>query len=100
MKRSDNAVLAIRNASRESQVVEAVQAYLASLDASELALLPEQIVTLALHQTEEVIQSALDLVHREMQGLREAPGAALLSETALVFSTAANRLAALAKDAV
>ena len=99
MKRGDSAVRAIRAASSESQVVEAVQAYLGSLEASEVAQLPEEVLTLGLRQAEEVIQSALALVHCEMLGVREAPGAALLNETALVLSTAAHRLAALAKDA-
>ena len=98
MKKSDSAVRAIRAATTESEVIAAVRDYLTSLDAAQLALLPAEIMAIGMSHAEELVQSALQLVHSEMLAMRDAPEAAVLNEIALVFSTAAQRLAALAKD--
>jgi predicted nucleic acid-binding protein len=61
-------------------------------------LLPASLTGLGVSHVEEVVQSAVQLVHREMLSALDAPEAALLKDAALVFSTAAQRLAALAKQ--
>jgi hypothetical protein len=98
MKKSDNAVRAIRAASTESQVIGALHDYVSSLDAAEVALLPAEIMAFGLAHAEEAVQSALYLVHTQMLRLGDSPEAAVLNEVTLVFSSAARRLAALAKD--
>ena len=98
MNKSDSACRAIKAASTEAQVIAAVRSYLSSLGPAEVAVLPAQVMTLVLSETEEIVQSALQLVHSEMLAAHDAPEATLLSQVTLVFSTAANRLAALAKD--
>ncbi len=98
MKKSDSACRDIRAASTESQVVAAVRAYLASLDPAEVALVPTEIMAFNLSGAEEAVQAALHLVHAQMLGMRDATQYAMLSEVVLVFSTAARRLAVLAKD--
>jgi Protein of unknown function (DUF3606). len=92
MKKSDSACRAIRAANTEAQVVAAVREYLASLGPEEVAALPAQVMAFGLHQVEEVVHSALDLVHREMLAMREGPESEVLAEVTLVFSTAAKRL--------
>jgi hypothetical protein len=98
MKKSDSACRAIRAASTEAEVIGALRNYLASLGAAQMALIPAEIVAIGIRHAEEVVQSALQLVHREMLETRDAVDAAVLSEVALVFSTAAQRLTVLAKD--
>jgi hypothetical protein len=98
MKKGDSACRAINAAANESQVLAAVRDYLASLSAADVALMPAEVMALGLDQIEDLIQSALQLVHHQMMELREAPNAAVLNEAALVLSTAAKRLATLATD--
>ena len=98
MKKSDKACRAIGAASTETEVLAAVRDYLSSLEASEVAVLPAQLMALVLSGAEEVVQSALQLVHTEMLAAHDRPEAALLNQVTLVFSTAAKRLAALAKN--
>ena len=98
MKKSDAAVRAIRAAKAESQVVAAVQEYLASLGPAVIGILPAGILAVGLRQAEEVIQSALELVHEQMLGKEDSPQASLLNDVELVLSTAAKRLAVLARD--
>ena len=98
MKKSDAACSAIHAASSETQVITAVRHYLSTLEASEVALLPREIVDFGLGHTEDAVQSALYLVHTQMLRLGDTPEAAMLNDVTLVFSTAARRLAALAKD--
>lgn len=98
MKSSDSACRAIRAASTEAEVMTAVRHYLSSLAPSRISLIPAEIVALGFSHAEEVIQAALQLVHREILEMRDGPEAVGLNEIALVFSTAAQRLAALAKD--
>ena len=98
MKKSDVACRAIGAASSETQVIAAVRRYLSSLEASEVAQLPAEIVNFSLSPAEEAVQSALYLVHTQMLRLGDTPEAAMLNDVTLVFSTAARRLAVLAKD--
>jgi hypothetical protein len=98
MKKSDDAVRAIRAAKAESQVIAAVQEYLASLGPSALGVVPAEILAVGLRQAEEVIQSALEGVHEQMLGKEDSPQASLLNDLELVLSTAAKRLAVLARD--
>lgn len=98
MKKSDSACRAIRAANTEAQVVAAVREYLGSLGPEEIAAVPAQVMAFGLHQVEEVVHTTLDLVHREMLAMREGPQSEVLTDVTLVFSTAAKRLAALAKD--
>lgn len=95
--RSDKACRAIRAANQESEVIAAVRDYLESLDASEAARLPAEILVMALTPAEELVQSALQALHSSMESSGEAKGG-LLHEAAFVFTTAARRLATLAKD--
>jgi hypothetical protein len=97
LKDTHSTCRAIQAASTEAQVVAAVREYLGSLSAAELALLPASLTGLGVSHVEEVVQSAVQLVHREMLSALDAPEAALLKDAALVFSTAAQRLAVLAK---
>lgn len=97
MKDTQSTVRAILAAATESQVVTVVREYLASLSPSQVALLPAGLTSLGISHVEEVVQSALHLVHREMLATLDAPEAVFLKEAALIFSTAAQRLAALAK---
>jgi hypothetical protein len=98
MKKSDVAVRAIRTASTESHVIAAVRDYLATLDAHEVALVPAEIMAFGLAAAEEAIQSALYLVHTQMLRTHEEVESAVLNDVTLVFSAAARRIAALAKD--
>jgi hypothetical protein len=98
MTKSEKACNAIRAATKDSQVIGAVRDYLDSLDASDAALLPAELLALGLVPAEEMIQSALQALHSQMAGLDETPRAGLLSQAALVFTTAARRLAALAEN--
>ena len=59
-------------------------------------MLPAGLAALATNHAEEVVQSALQLVHHEMLAALDEPEAAVLKDAALVFSTAATRLATLA----
>jgi hypothetical protein len=98
MKRSDAACRAIRSAKTENQVITAVQDYLKTLDQAEIAVLPADILAFGVRQAEEALHTALHHVHEQMLKLDEAAGSAVLTEVTLVFTTAAKRLAALAKD--
>jgi uncharacterized membrane protein len=97
LKDTQSACRAIQSASTEAQVVAIVREYLSSLTPAQLAVLPVSLTALGVSHVEEVVQSALQLVHREMLSALDAPEAALLKDAALVFSTAAQRLAVLAK---
>ena len=97
MTRSDSACRAIRAASTESEVVEAVSQYIRSLNAGAVALLPVGLLTIGLAHAEEVIHSALELVHAKMIHSKGTPEADTMSEVVLVLTTAARRFAALAK---
>jgi hypothetical protein len=97
LKDTQSICRAIQAAPTEAQVITVVREYLASLDPTEIALLPAGLIGLGISHVEEVVQSALQLVHREMLSALDAPEAAFLKDAALVFSTAAQRLAALAK---
>lgn len=90
------ACTAIQAASTEEQVISIVRGYLSSLSAEEVAFLPSGLTALGITHAEEVVQSALQLVHHEMLSVFKAPEAALLKDAAMVFSTAATRLASLA----
>ena len=98
MKKSDSACRAIRAATTETQVVNAVKEYLASLGPTELAFIPVELLAIGISEAEEIVQSALQLVNRELLGSHDAPAAGVLKDASLVLSTAAQRLAALAKD--
>ena len=98
MKKSDSARRAITSASTESEVISAVRGYLSSLDALEIALLPAPLMALMLSEAEEIVQSALQLVHTALLAARDSSEAELLGDAHLVFAAAAKRLAALAKD--
>lgn len=97
MKSSDTACRAIRAASTESQVMKAVSEYVDSLAPGAVALLPVELISLGVSGAEEVIHSALHLVNSRMVG-SEGSDADTLSDVVLVLSTAARRLAALAKN--
>jgi hypothetical protein len=96
MKDVTSTCRAIQTASTQEQVVAAVREYVASLTPEEAALMPVGLTTLSVSHVDEVVHSALQLVHREMLAVVDAPEAALLKDASLVFSTAAQRLAALA----
>jgi hypothetical protein len=98
MKKSDVACRAIRAARSESEVITAVRGYLESLSPDEASVLPAELLAKGIHQAEELIQSALALVHEQMLGKQDSPDASLLNEIELVFATAAKRLTALARD--
>lgn len=99
MKKSDSACRAIRAATTETQVVSAVREYLGSLGATELAVIPVELLAIGISEAEEIVQSALQLVNRELLEVHDAPASGVLKDASLVLSTAAQRLAALAKDA-
>jgi hypothetical protein len=94
MTKSQKARSAIRSARNESQVIAAVRDYLDSLDASDAAVLPGELLALGLVPAEELIQTALHALHEVSRA--DAKGG-VARETALVFSAAARRLAALAQ---
>ena len=98
VSRSDKACRAIRAAKKESEVIEAVRGYVESLAPSDAQLLPKELLTMGLAQAEETVQSALQALHTHMAALGETSKAGVVSEAALVFTTAARRLATLAKD--
>jgi hypothetical protein len=98
MKTSDTACRAIRAAKTESQVIAAVQEYLKTLDASQIAVLPAEIMAFGVRHAEEALHSALHMVHTEMLKLGETAASEVLTDVTLVFTTAAKRLAVLAKD--
>lgn len=98
MKKSDSARRAIKSASTESEVIAAVRGYLSSLAPLEIALLPAPLMALMLSEAEEIVQSALQLVHSALLAARDPSEAELLGDANLVFAAAAKRLAALAKD--
>ena len=92
MKKSDNAVRAIRAATTETQVVAAIRDYLSSLESSEVALLPAEVTAFGLHLTEEVVQSALQLVHDQMLAVGDAPAPKDLPEPELAAWTSVARV--------
>ena len=96
MKDSRSTCRAIQTASTEQQVISVVREYLSSLSPAEVALMPAGLSALATSRAEEVVQSALQLVHHEMLVALDAPEAELIKDAVLVFSTAATRLATLA----
>ena len=100
MTKAEKACREIRAATKESQVIGAVKDYIDSLTPADATALPEEILALGLTQAEEVIQSGLQALHSRMEGRGEKGKNAILSEASLVFTTAARRLAALAKDPV
>ena len=95
LKDPQTACNAIQAAATQEQVVAIVREYLGSLTPSEVALLPAGLTALGVSHVEEVVQSALQIVHREMLAAVDAPEARILKEASLVFSTAARRLAML-----
>ena len=99
MTRSDKACRAIRAATQESEVIGAVRDYLESLDESDARRLPAEILAMGLTPAEELIQTALQVLHSGMEQAQEDSKGDILSEATLVFTTAARRLAALAKNA-
>ena len=98
MKSSDVACRAIRAAKTEGQVISAVQEYLKSLDSAELALLPADILAFGVRHAEEALHAALHFVHGQMLQVGEGSATESMTEMTLVFTTAAKRLASLAKD--
>jgi hypothetical protein len=99
MTRSDKACRAIRAATKESEVIGAVRDYLESLDASDAGRLPAEILVMGLTPAEELVQTALQVLHSGMEQAQEDSKGDILNEATLVFTTAARRLATLAKDA-
>jgi hypothetical protein len=97
LKDTQSTCRAIQAATTETQVVALIREYLSSLSAAEVALLPAGLTSLGISHVEEVVQSALQLVHREMLSVLDEPESAFLREASLIFSCAAQRLAALAK---
>jgi hypothetical protein len=89
---------AIRRASTEGQVMAAIREYLSSLTAAQLALLPAEVLEIGLSQAEDLVHSALQLVHGQVASKRNGEKIGLLEEVAEVLSTAAQRLAELATD--
>jgi hypothetical protein len=96
MKDSHTACLAIERAATQDEVLASVREYLSSLTPDEVALLPAGLAALGTTRAEEVVHSALQLVHHEMRVALDAPEAKLIKEAVVVFSTAATRLATLA----
>jgi hypothetical protein len=95
--KSEKACRAIESAKNESEVVEVVCRYLDSLEASDAAQLPAQLIVTGLTPAEELIHAAL----QALQGCMDkgaAPAGGIVSETAAVFTTAAQRLGALADE--
>lgn len=99
MTRGEKACTAIRAAAKESDVIGAVREYLESLDKSDAARLPAEILAMGLASAEELVQSALQALHTGMGAAQGDSKAGILNEATLVFTTAARRLAVLAKDA-
>jgi hypothetical protein len=98
MLKGEKACRDIRTARNESEVLGAVRTYLDSLDAADAALLPAELLVMGLTPAEELIRSALEALHEEMEAGAGKSKRGLLNEASLVFTTAARRLAALAKD--
>lgn len=98
MKSSDRACRNIRAASSESQVLQEVSDYLGSLQPAVVAIIPAELMAVGLQQAEEVIHSALEIVHRQIARRERAAEADTLNEMVLVLSTAARRLAVLARN--
>ena len=98
MKDASSTCKALQAATSEEQVVALVRGYLGSLSPAEAALLPTGLTALSVSHVEEVVHSALQLVHREMVAVFDAPETLVLKEASLVFTTAAQRLAALARQ--
>jgi hypothetical protein len=96
LKNSRSTCLAIQSASTEKEVLSSVRDYLSSLSPAEIALMPAGLAALGTSRAEEVVQSALQLVHHEMLVALDAPEADLIKDAVLVFSTAATRLATIA----
>jgi hypothetical protein len=95
---SEQACRAIRVAKNESEVIGAVREYLDSLSASEIASLPAEVLAMGLTPAEELIQTAIQALHSCLEGTRERATSGIVGEAALVLTTAARRLAKLAKD--
>lgn len=88
--------LAIQTASSEEQVISAVQTYLSSLSAAQAASMPAGLIALGKSHAENIVQSALQLVHDEMLSVLDTPEPDLLREAVTVLAAASTRLAALA----
>ena len=98
MTKSRKACGAIHRAKNEAEVINAVRQYLDSLEASDAAELPGELLLLGMTPAEELIQSALQALH-DLIGKKSSPKGGVVRETTLVFTTAARRLASLATDA-
>lgn len=96
MKNSRSTCQAIQSASTENEVLSFVRDYLSSLSPAEVALLPAGLAVLGVGRAEEVVETALQLVHHEMLVVLDAPEAELIKDAVMVFSTAATRLATIA----
>lgn len=94
MTKSQKACRAIRLARNESQVVAAVRDYLDSLEPSDAARLPGELLVMGIVPAEEVIQTALGALHQVTGS--DAAKDGIVKQTVLVFSAAARRLAAFA----
>ena len=97
MKSSETACRAIRAAATESEVIQVVSDYIESLEPSTVALLPSELMAIGLSQAEEVIHSALQVVRGQVARSKRSPEGKRLRDIVQVLSTAAQRLAALAK---
>ena len=88
--------LAIQTASSEEQVISAVRTYLSSLSTAEAASMPAGLIAIGKSHVENIVQSALQLVHEEMLSALDTPESDLLRDAVLVLATATTRLASLA----
>jgi len=84
----------IRAAKTESQVIDAVREYLATLGPAEVAGIPLQVLSSSLVQAEESIHSAIQ-VFEDAIGALGPSDADTAERTRLVLTTAARRLAAM-----
>lgn len=95
VKDATSTCVAIRNAQTPAEVVAALRDYVAALNAAGLALVPSMLLTVGVDHAREIAQAALELARREAAAAANDPDAAILKEAAMVFSTAAMRLAVL-----
>jgi len=100
LNKSEVACRKIRAATTESQVVAAVQDYVASLGAGDVAGLPLHALSACLVRTEESIHSALQLFEDAVgRAARDVPDRGTADDMRLVLTTAARRLAAISANA-
>jgi hypothetical protein len=83
----------IRAASTEAEVITAVRGYLSGLDHAQLKAIPSDLLSLHVHQARDIASAAIELARHEATISQDAPEAALVKDVAMVFSTAAMRLA-------